>query len=704
MNVRLKKYLAIILVFFCVITINPQTVHAADKNPQRETIRVGFFAMDGYHMIDDEGNRSGYGYDFLRMMARYLDVDYEYIGYDKSWSDMQKMLEDGKIDMVTSARKTPEREEKFAFSRPIGSNECMMAVQSNNDSVVLQDYSTYNGLRVGMLNGNSRNADFAEFSEKKGFTYTPVYFELISDMESALQSGQVDAIVSSSLRAAENEWVIETFANEEIYAIVQKDNTELLNQINYAIDQMNAAEGDWKTELFNRYFTSYENKNLEFTEDETEVIRQYSTKEHSLRILCNPTRKPYSYVEKGQVKGILPDYFRKLAANTGVSCKFLACSSREEYLQIQQNNEMYDVAIDIRMDDNRAESLNLGITVPYITIKTAEIVRRDFDGDIKTVATVDQGSISDAENMYAPDAKKLLYENRQDAIQAVKNGKADAAFVQYYTAQEFINNDPNGNLVYTMLDEPNFQYRMIVTSEHSHALAGILTKAIYAMPDRTIADIASRYTSYKLSDMNLKLLLQMHPLVLLNIAIVFLLLFLALVVLSGMIRGKNKKLNCALKTQEEERRILDKMCMDFTAAYYVELNSGTFEVLHLNAGTNTEKLNLKQYEKFKEFVDQYAEHYLYEKDRQEFQNWFSVEYLQEQLSSKERITYHYRSIPNPELHEFFEAQAVKIYRDEAHFYILVGFRHIDEIMENLNYIIAGKVSEKWMCKFVEALK
>ena len=48
MNVRLKKYLAMILLFLCVITINPQIVHAADKNPQHETIRVGFFAMDGY--------------------------------------------------------------------------------------------------------------------------------------------------------------------------------------------------------------------------------------------------------------------------------------------------------------------------------------------------------------------------------------------------------------------------------------------------------------------------------------------------------------------------------------------------------------------------------------------------------------------------------------------------------------------------------
>ena len=37
--------------------------------------------MDGYHVMDEDGNRSGYGYDFLRLMARYWDVDYEYVGY-----------------------------------------------------------------------------------------------------------------------------------------------------------------------------------------------------------------------------------------------------------------------------------------------------------------------------------------------------------------------------------------------------------------------------------------------------------------------------------------------------------------------------------------------------------------------------------------------------------------------------------------------
>ncbi len=88
-------------------------------------------------------------------MARYWDVDYEYVGYDKSWDDMQQMLEDGEIDMVTSARKTPDREETFDFSRPIGTNYGMLTVLSDNSTIVDGNYSTYNGMRVALFNGSS---------------------------------------------------------------------------------------------------------------------------------------------------------------------------------------------------------------------------------------------------------------------------------------------------------------------------------------------------------------------------------------------------------------------------------------------------------------------------------------------------------------------------------------------------------------------
>lgn len=143
-----KKYIAVLMTILCIIMLFPQRISAVVEDPQRETVRVGFFEMNGYHMQDEDGNRSGYGYDTLRLMARYWNVDYEYIGYDKSWSEMQKMLEDGEVDLVTSARKTPEREEIFDYSRPIGSNECMVTIRKNNHAIIAQYSSADNPLMI----------------------------------------------------------------------------------------------------------------------------------------------------------------------------------------------------------------------------------------------------------------------------------------------------------------------------------------------------------------------------------------------------------------------------------------------------------------------------------------------------------------------------------------------------------------------------
>ena len=51
-----------------------------------------------------------------------------------------------------------------------------------------------------------------------------------------------------------------------------------------------------------------------------------------------------------------------------------------------------------------------------------------------------------------------------------------------------------------------------------------------------------------------------------------------LLILTVMIHMRNRKLKRTLEEQMAERRILDKICEDFTAVYYVELNTGSFEI------------------------------------------------------------------------------------------------------------------------------
>ena len=552
---RTCRGLAILMTMLLLTALLSLSASAAETVSQHEHVRVGFFAMDGYHMMDENGNRSGYGYDFLRLMARYWDVDYEYVGYDKSWDEMQRMLIDGEIDMVTSARRTPEREELFDFSRPIGTNNGILTVRSDNSTIVEGKYSTYDGMRVALLRGNSRNDEFAEYARTKGFTYKSVYFDSAEEIAEALQNGTVDAIVTSSLRKMNNEHILEKFGSSDFYVIVKKGNTELLNKINYAIDQMNAAEGSWKTTLYNKNYETTDTKNLEYTEEEKRIIAQYS-KENPLHVLCDPTRYPYSYTENGEVKGILPDYFRKIADYAGLSYEFLVPATRDEYIAYQSNKDAVNISIDARLDtDNYAETKEWGLTAPYITMRMAKVTRRDFDGKIHVVTTVNQTASTSIEDVLAPGAEKLMCSTRQEMMEAVRNGKADAAFVYYYMAQAFVNSDTTGTMTYTLLEQPTFSYRMVVSSTENHALAGILTKAMYAMPDNLVEDLATQYTTYKATNLTLADMIRLHPVTVVAIIVFISWMAVTLIVILNRLQTR-RKLQLAAQQKAKEMAVL----------------------------------------------------------------------------------------------------------------------------------------------------
>ena len=574
---RTCRGLAILMTMLLLTALLPLSASAAETVSQHERVRVGFFAMDGYHMMDEDGNRSGYGYDFLRLMARYWDVDYEYVGYDKSWDEMQRMLIDGEIDMVTSARRTPEREELFDFSRPIGTNNGILTVRSDNSTIVEGKYSTYDGMRVALLRGNSRNDEFAEYARTKGFTYKSVYFDSAEEIAEALQNGTVDAIVTSSLRKMNNERILEKFGSSDFYVIVKKGNTELLNKINYAIDQMNAAEGSWKTTLYNKNYETTDTKNLEYTEEEKRIIAQYS-KENPLHVLCDPTRYPYSYTENGEVKGILPDYFRKIADYAGLSYEFLVPATRDEYIAYQSNKDAVNISIDARLDtDNYAETKEWGLTAPYITMRMARVTRRDFDGKINVVTTVNQTASTSIEDVLAPGAEKLMCSTRQEMMEAVRDGKADAAFVYYYMAQAFINSDTTGTMTYTLLEQPTFSYRMVVSSTENHALAGILTKAMYAMPDNLVEDLATQYTTYKATNLTLVDMICLHPVTAVAIIVFISWMAVTLIVILNRLQTR-RKLQLAAQQKAKEMTVLAEQAQAASKAKSTFLSNMTHDI------------------------------------------------------------------------------------------------------------------------------
>ena len=57
-------------------------------------------------------------------------------------------------------------------------------------------------------------------------------------MEEALQKGDVDAIVTGSLRQLKNEVIFEKMAEQPFYFIVKKGNQDLLDELDNALEHL----------------------------------------------------------------------------------------------------------------------------------------------------------------------------------------------------------------------------------------------------------------------------------------------------------------------------------------------------------------------------------------------------------------------------------------------------------------------------------
>ena len=513
MRRKAKNAVAVILFFACMISLFPLPASAAAGSSR--TIRVGFFAFDGYHIQDKDGNRSGYGYDFLQLLARYGDWTYEYVGYDKSWAEMQNMLANGEIDLLTSAQKTPEREKTFAFSdRAIGTSSVILTVRSGDERYAAGDYATYDGMRVGLLKNSSRNEKLAEFAAKKGFSYAPVYYDTVDEMTAALQNGsEIDAILSSNLRSIHNEWILDEFAPSDFYVMVRKSDTELLAGINRALSQMDINLLDWRHDLWNEYYTADSSGEIAFTAEERAYLGEMKKSGAAIRAIVEPDRAPYSYFENGEAKGIIPEIFSRLAEMTGLRFEIAETKNRTDYFGALDRDKSIQVRIDAYADFSDAEQRGYKLTSSYLSASVEEVARKASSEPYATVALVKAADPTDYRAAVLNSGARILeYESIESCLNAVKRGDADATYVLTYTAQQYLNrSDTAGTLKSTLFPQYSIPYAVGVSNAADGRLLTVLDKAAANLSRRDVEAIILAQTATERRDMTLREYLVTHP-------------------------------------------------------------------------------------------------------------------------------------------------------------------------------------------------
>ncbi len=536
---RKKRLLSFILAALLVWSLWPAAALAAE--PAEDVLRVGFFAFSGYHVIGEDGRRSGYGYEFLQRLAIHAGWTYEYVGYDGSYADALDMLRDGQVDIVTSVSRTPERQKEFLFSdQDIGVNSTVLTVKAGNQTIVEGDYATYDGMTVGMLEANSKNANFERFAAEHGFTFEPVYFAGQDELSAALQSGEIDAVVTGSLRVLENEWLLESFDASPFYICCRKDRPELMERINAAIDEMDLHDPNWRDTLHEKYYSTDQSGSVVMNAGERAFLEEFQASGKSLRLLFDPGRAPYSYFQDGQVRGVLPAIFDALAQRLGLKYEFIETASREEYYRLRAEGAA-DVVLDYAGDFYLAEEEGYKITVPYFQTNFARLTRTDFSGTMQRVAVA---SRSDAVLSYAasryPDVEQVRCASTDDCVQAVLDGQVDAAILYSYAAERYVREDVRNRLSSVVLGSTGLSYAVGNQVPGGRYLLSLLDKGIDSFTDTELDAIASREIDADRDEsMSLTAFIYQNPIYgILATALAFLLLFtLAMLV----VRTRNQK-------------------------------------------------------------------------------------------------------------------------------------------------------------------
>lgn len=481
--------------FACLMCLSLCPFEVSAKSSDH-VVRVGFFSFDGYHMTDSLGKRSGYGYEYLQQMKNYTDWTFEYVGYDKGWGEMQDMLQNGQIDLLSSAQKTPEREAVFAFSDlPIGTSHTIFTVKAGNTKYQAGDYRNFNGMYVGMLEGNSRNQSFADFAQTSGFTYNTVLYQDLPTLTQALQDNQVDAIVTSDLRNIKNEWILAEFDPSSFYIMVRKDDTELIQEVNYALEQLRLYKPNLQTELAIRYYKPDSGAAISFTAEERAYLKELNKNGAILQAIVNPDRAPISYFENGAAKGIIPEIIAQISRQTGLKINIKETLNRQDYYKAIQNGSVA-IMPDAGYDLNEAETEGFKLTDPYLTATTSAITEKSFEGTPTKIALVKYSDIA-ANFIDAYGTSNVVFFNTiNDCIQAVRTKQADAAYVYTYSAQKIIAEDERNELKSSLVPGLSTEYAIAVAGTEDIRLRTILDKAVNNLNSDTVDQIVLTNTDF----------------------------------------------------------------------------------------------------------------------------------------------------------------------------------------------------------------
>ena len=493
-NNMAKKFISLMLALILTLAVIPASVGAAQK--AEKTVRVGWYESP-FNTTDEFGRRSGYAYEYQQKMAAYTGWKYEYI--EGSWSNLLQMLIDGKIDILSDVSYTEERAEKMLFSSlPMGAAEYYLYTTPDNNDITVEDYSTFNGKKVGVYE-NSVQADLFRQWAKDNNVHAKL-IELDGTEESNTQlliSGKIDMYLTlDAVADIESTIPICKVGSSDFYFAVNKNRSDLLAQVNAAMSRIQDDNRFYHQQLYSKYLKSTVYNRFLSNEEE-----QWLEKHGKIRVGYQDNYLAFCAKDPktGELIGALSDYLKaasKCLENAEPQFEAVCFPTAEEALKALEAGKI-DCMFPANMTDYYGEESGFFMSTPIMTTDMLIIVNEEAQATFfnKERVTVAVNAGNPNYDMFLldhyPQWRPLYFDDTAQCLKAIADGKADCLFISNFRYNNLSKQCEKYHLT-ALSSGVEMEYCFAVRSGNP-MLYSILNKISGVIPDSTMTTALSHY-------------------------------------------------------------------------------------------------------------------------------------------------------------------------------------------------------------------
>ena len=463
----------------------------AKETDNNKIIRVGSFE-DTFNYVDENGARRGYGYELMQALAGYTGWQFEYVKCD--WSNCFEKLENGEIDIMGDISYTDERAQQMLFSEEsMGDEKYILYADLSNTDIVTSDFKSLDGKRVGVLRGTEPENMLTEWENKQGIHTKHVNVSNNADVKKKLAKNEIDCFVSleESVWSQRGISSVTAIGQSGIYFAINKERSDIKQELDYAMRQLDQDSPFFKADLYKKYFT------LDYTQFLTGEEKAWLENHDGIRIgFLNNDPVTFSMDKKTEeLSGTLPEYIsyaKDCLGNHTLEFNIQAFDDYDKMLQALQNHEI-DVIYYASRNPDFAQHKGYALTNTAWTYSLMAVTdEKNFnENESYTVAVPKEKEALKQHIAYSyPQWKLVDYDSIKDASDMVVQGKVDCFVMGSSQALRFDSYKNLKSIPLTKTMEACFAVK-----KGEGTLLSVLNKTIKAMPSDMLTSAIAIYDS-----------------------------------------------------------------------------------------------------------------------------------------------------------------------------------------------------------------